>query len=213
MCYKLSVLEDLCLGCKAMCKGKICQSKMSLQFTSKNMLQMLAQHWINLPQREISLTFGTQIVCTWKENGQHFTRSRLVICSPSYSPRCLFWMVPAIRSKTLQGLDKHVLVLTSLLRSAIPQEPGGFTMRAVTGTVREQQEQAGQAQPCPQHSWGGDHSPEMKCSSQPRFCTAPFHMADFHNIFFLPTHYNGNKFLHPFWNWKSLSQSPGKISP
>lgn len=48
-------------------------------------------------------------------------------------------------------------------------------------------------------------SPELKCSSTAKFCTAPFHMADIHNFFliiFFPTYYSWVKFLHRLWNWK-----------
>lgn len=156
MCYKHSlylktsawVAEQCARARTARVKGlcslpqKTCQDNSALIFHREN------------------LTFGTKVVCIQKEIGQHFTGSILVLCSPSSSPCCTFWVVPAMRSKTLQSLDKHVLVLTSLLRSVTPQELGGFTTRATTSIIGEKQEQAGQAQPCPQHSLGGDHSPE-----------------------------------------------------
>ena len=98
-------------------------------------------------------------------------------------------------AKPCKASDERALVLTSLLRSATPQEPAGFAMRAATAIVREQQERGcrgGRAQPWPPRSWGGDHSPELKCSStakglrhRARFHTAPFLMAVFHNIFFI----------------------------
>lgn len=174
MCYKHSLyLKASAWVAKQCARARCARTKRLCSSPQKTCYK--CQHNTGLIFHRENLSDFWHTSCVhWKETGQHFTRSRLVLCSPSYSSSCPFWMVPVIESKTLQSLDKHVLVLTSLLRSVTPQEPGGFIMRAITATVREQQEQAGQAQPCPQHSWGGDHSPELKCSSTAKILYSSF---------------------------------------
>lgn len=149
MCYKHSVLEDLCLGSKG--RARSARAKRLCSLPQKTCYKSQHNAGLIFHRENLSDVWHTSYVHL---EGNWAAFYQVQIC-PLLSLLFSFLLLLGIRRKTLQSLNKHVLVLTSLLRSVTPQEPGGFTMRAIKTRVREQQEQAAQAQPCPQHGWGG----------------------------------------------------------